>query len=425
MRYFRMTCTCLAAFLICAGVSPAAPNGVLEEARLAQKRGDKQLASLYYFNAMANDRHSLDALKDYVAMIEQNAADADDPQSITNLYDSLQSLVQQQATSVEPELIPQLNTLIGELDERRKSALDRLEKTPDEAVPTAKDAMEGLKTAFASFIRNEGDAAELQNDLNEAIAAARVFAQDKKLRQMTDIAEQTEQKTLDQRAFAAALEQIGELLSRLERETDPEHFEIISSTIANGIAGLVLQKDKASPEQLADLKAAENKRKEIIRQYFTETSRKLAENMELLAGKIDVERGTATQKIERFAAHQAEIQKRAQSGQLTIEDAKRGTEAVQKAITILNEQRLKDYNRWALTNIDNALSSEYKKITNSGRSRILRDYFAKIDPRYLEPNVQRAYEEVFRYYYAQLNVAEKLSVDKALATAAKRKLEDF
>ncbi len=420
-----MICTCLAAFLICAGVSPAASNGVLEEARLAQKRGDKQLASLYYFNAMANDRHSLDALKEYVAMIEQNAADADDPQSITNLYDSLQSLVQQQATAVEPELIPQLNTLIGELDERRKSALDRLAKTPDEAVPTANDAMEGLKTAFVSYIRNEGDAAELQNDLNEAIAAARVFAQDKKLRQMTDIAEQTEQKTLDQRAFAAALEQIGELLSRLERETDPEHFEIISSTIANGMAGLVLQKDKASPEQLADLKAAENKRKEIIRQYFTENSRKLAENMELLAGKIDVETGTATQKIERFAAHQAEIQKRAQSGQLTIEDAQRQNEAVQKAIAILNEERLKAYNRWALSQVERACSRDGNSLSNYDRSRILRDCYAPIDPRLLDANVQRAYSEVFGYFYAPLSVSDKLSVDRALAEAAKKKLEDF
>lgn len=424
MKHFRSFCAVIAAAAALSGAALAGSN-VLELARQAEKNGDQRLASLYYFNAMAGDRRSLSALKEYAAMIERQAAKADDPQSITALYDSLLTLTQQQATDVELDLIPELNSLIVELEERRAKALERLENAPDEAGPTADEAMKELQKKFAAFIRDETQDEELRNELNDAVSVARAFDGEPKLKLMADVAAETVQKTLDQSQFAAALEQIGELLSRLERETDPEHFEIISSTIANGMAGLVLQKDKASPEQLADLKAAENKRKEIIRQYFTENSRKLAENMELLAGKIDVETGTATQKIERFAAHQAEIQKRAQSGQLTIEDAQRQNEAVQKAIAILNEERLKAYNRWALSQVERAFSRDGNSLSNYDRSRILRDCYAPIDPRLLDANVQRAYSEVFGYFYAPLSVSDKLSVDRALAEAAKKKLEDF
>ena len=288
--------------------------------------------------------------------------------------------------------------------------------------------MQELKSAFAAFIRNEneGDAAELQNGLNDAIAAARAFPQEKKLQQMADIAGQTVQKTLDQRAFAASLEQIRELLARLERETEPAHFDVIAATAANGIAALVLQKDKAAPEQLAELKAAENKREAIEQIFFNKLSKQTAEELEGEIAHMVSLAPTSTKKIEQWAAHMSKLQMRVQERKLTVHDAQRLTETANKTIAALNEERMKSYNRWALAQVDRALSRDSNSISDYGRSSILRECLGEIDPRFLDHNVQRAYGEVFSYFYSQLTtVGEKLSVDKALAQSAKKKLEDF
>ena len=426
MRNLRTICAGALAAALFGCTAWAAAGGALELARQARKKGDEQLASLYYLNAVANDRRSLDALKEYAAMVEGQTEKAGDPESVEALYRSLLALTEQQAALVEPDLIPHLNALISELDVRRKAALKRLDDVPDETGPTADVALENLKIAFAAFIRDEGESAELLNDLNDAVAAARAFPkEEKKLRQMADIAAEAAQKTLDRRAFAASLAQLRELLARLEREADPEHFAIVDATITNGLAGLVLQKDKAAPEQLAELKAAETKRKEIVRHFVDENSRKMAETLERAAGRIEVESGTNTQKIERFVTHIRAIEKNAQAGSLTMEDALRQKEAIQKIVASLAEQRVKAYNRWALTQVEMALSGDSNSLSNDDRRRILTEYYGPIDPRFLEPNVQRAYAEVFAFFYQSLTVADKLSVDKSLATATKKKMEDF
>ena len=183
MRNLRTICAGALAALLFGCTAWAAAGGALELARQARKKGDEQLASLYYLNAVANDRRSLDALKEYAAMVEGQTEKAGDPESVEALYRSLLALTEQQAALVEPDLIPHLNALISELDVRRKAALKRLDDVPDETGPTADVALENLKIAFAAFIRDEGESAELLNDLNDAVAAARAFPkEEKKLR---------------------------------------------------------------------------------------------------------------------------------------------------------------------------------------------------------------------------------------------------
>ena len=130
MKYFRsfFAGAVMAAAVVLNGSALAAPNSALESARQAEKNNDERLASLYYFNAMANDRHSLAALKEYAAMIERRAARADDPERVSQLYGALLSLAQVQAGVVAPELIPSLDALIGELNERFDSALKQTQE---------------------------------------------------------------------------------------------------------------------------------------------------------------------------------------------------------------------------------------------------------------------------------------------------------
>ena len=86
---------------------------------------------------------------------------------------------------------------------------------------------------------------------------------------------------------------------------------------------------------------------------------------------------------------------------------------------------MKTYNRWALTQVEMALSGDSNSLSNDDRRRILTEYYGPIDPRFLGPNVQRAYAEVFAFFYQSLPVADKLSVDKTLVEAEKIKPEDF
>lgn len=420
VRSFLVAATLLA---IVSG-AVAQEQSSLELARQALAQNDRQMASLYFANAIAQAQQAIPALKEYFVMMEKDLTSETDEETVSAAYTQLRQLAQNAASYVEPTQISELSKLLNELQQREDSRLAELSKSGTqvndaERKTLLKELENALKNANDSidgnFLKKNYD------DLESAIAAASSYANDPRFATSLGKAEKRLSELQTDREFSTLLQQTQTLIGKLKQEKSPEAIKAYIGAAEGVMSNLLLAKDDVSPWLQSELDSTLKDFNDVCQKIIADNDQKI------LAGFIEKE-GTATsekQSLTKKINVLSELIQDVQGSSLSRETMLNKIGEYNAKLSAAVDERTALYNKWALEQIRWAFVKFQQSQKAQNVIPVFTAHLAPIDARYLNYVVQQSYGEVYTYGTAKLEGEERVQVAQISASTDKKKIEDF
>ncbi|WP_462363230.1 hypothetical protein [Pyramidobacter porci] len=420
VRSFLVAATSLA---IVSGAA-AQEQSSLELARQALAQNDRQMASLYFANAMSKAPQAIPALKEYTAMVEKELDDEIDEDVIFSAYNQLRQLVQNAASYVEPGQISDLNNLLNDLQQRENARSAKLSNSGSQVNDEErKTLLKELETSLkeAESISDNDSLEKNYANLEEKIADAAIYTQAPEFSTILDNAQKKLTALQTDRQFSQLLQQTQTLIKRMPPDESPETIKALSGAAEGVISNLLLAKNDVSPWLQSELNSTIKSFSDVCQRIIEKNDQKILDSFIERERTLAEKKISFTKKINLLTQLIQDVQASSLSHDTMLNKLGKYNASLSAAI----EERSAFYNQWALGHIRSAFVRFQKNKDAENAIPVFAEELTSIDVRHLNYAIQQCYSEVYNFGTMELKGAERVQVAQIMASTTKKKIEDF